>query len=467
MHKILLIFLVLIISVLGVTAEKSTINGFIPGAENHELRLLTYADLVTYSEIILDRTTIDSSSFFSFEIDISETTYCILDLDYYASGIFIEIDSDYKIIGDTIKEISPYKAFYEKSDLIYNIDSLKNSDLNYLISEFNLAFNEFILENFDAIYRRRDKTLIKNFKQKVDRNYNHSVNDYFHHYVDYKIASIELAAASFKKPYLFDSYIKNKQVQYYNIEYMQFFNQFFDQYLSSQSKSVTRNDLVSTINYQNNYAALLDTLGKDTLLKNEVIRELVLIKSLLELYNNPKFSKQNILSILNQLINTTAFEEHKEIARSVIKEISKLESGTLAPQFTLPDLNDSLISLSDFQGKPVYLSFLATWSYACLGEYKLLDSLNYKYGKGIKIISISLDKNPEILHQFVEDKGYDWLFLYNGTQYDLIKSYNVKTFPLFVLIDETGRILQYPAYKPSEIIEQSLKTLSEKTIIDQ
>lgn len=461
MHKLLLTFLVLIFSVYGISAEKSKITGYIPGAENNEIRLLTYSNLITYSEIVLDRTTIDSTGFFSFEVDIIETRYCVLDLDYYASGIFIEPGSDYNIIGDTIQEISPYKAFYEKSDLFYQLDSLGDSELNFVISGFNMAFNDFIMENFEAIYRRRNRTLIESFQQEIHQKYGHIDNNYFQDYIEYKIASVELAAAPVIKPQLFVKFLQNRLVQYYHVEYMHFFNQFFDQYLSSQSKSVTRNDLVSTINNQSNYNALLDTLGKDSLLKNEVIRELVLIKSLVELYDNPGFSKYNILSILNQLVSTTAFEEHKKIAKCIIKELGKFETSTLAPQITLADINDSLVSLSDFQGKPVYLSFLVTWSSSCLGEYELLDSLHYKYGKDIQFITVSLDKNPEILTQFVNEKRYDWVFLYNGSNYDMISSYNVKTFPLFVLIDETGKILQYPAYKPSEVIEEAFKKLIE------
>lgn len=466
MHKILLTYLVFLFFVLGAVAQKSTISGYIPGAENHEIRLVSYAELITYTENILDRTNIDSTGYFSFEIEIKGIHYCILDLDFYSSGIFIEPGNDYTIFGDTIQEISPYKAFYEKGDLSYQIDSLRNSDMNFLISEFNHAYNAFILENFDAIYRGRNKTPIKTFRQEVQQKYADIENNYFQDYIKYKIASIELVAASFKKPALFNEYFVDKPVQYFHVEYMQFFNQYFDQYLSSQSNSVTYNDLVSTINDQNSYGALLDSLGKDTLLINEVIREMVLMKSLVELYNNPKFLKQNMISILNQLATTTAFQEHKIIARSIINELSKLESGTLAPQFTLTSINDSLVSLSDFQGKPVYLSFLATWSSACLGEYKLLDSLYFKYGSDIEFITISLDKNKEIISQYIDDKGYEWLFLYNGTHYDIINSYNVKTFPLFVLISEDGRVLQYPAYKPSEVIEESLRRLSEKSTID-
>lgn len=461
MPKILLTILILSFSIFGALAEKSTIEGYILGAENHEIRLLTYAELITYTEVILTKTTIDSTGFFSLEVDIVETRYCKLDLDFYASGIFINPGSRYIIIGDSIQEISPFKAFYEKGDLMYKIDSLDNEDLNYLISEFNKSYNTFILENFHAIYRSRNKSAIDSFRKETYESYSHINNDYFQSYINYKIASIELVAVSFKKPFLFNKHIKDKPVQYAHVEYMQFFNQFFDQYISSQSKSVTRNDLVSTINYQNSYIALLDTLGKDSLLRNEVIRELVLIKSVVELYHNPYFSKNNILSILNQLVNTTVFEEHKKIARSIIQELSKLENASLAPEFTLPDLNDSLVSLSAFQGQVIYLSFLATWSSACLGEFKLLDSLHYKYGDSIKFITVSLDKNPEIINQFVTDKEYNWLFLYNGTQYDLIDLYNIKTFPLFVLISKEGKILQYPAYKPSEVIEETFKKLVE------
>ena len=244
---------------------------------------------------------------------------------------------------------------------------------------------------------------------------------------------------------------------------MEFFNQFFDQYLTAGNKFVSEKDMEKGINELINLPALMDSLGKDTLLLSESLRELVLIKTLQELYFSPFYYPQNILSILDQIISTSPFSLHRSIAMNVRNGLTKLQKGTIVPDFKLPDLTGIPVNLSDHKGKTVYLSFLTTWTFACLAEYKIMDSLYSVWGNEIDFITVSLDKNPEIVTRFKNEKKYNWTFLYNGTGYDLIQDYGIKTFPLFVLIDSEGKILQYPALKPSEGIEETFIYLKQKS----
>jgi len=195
------------------------------------------------------------------------------------------------------------------------------------------------------------------------------------------------------------------------------------------------------------------------LLRNEVIREMVMLKGLKELYYNKDYSGRNILEILEQIKTTSKFTEHRKIANNIIKSLTRLQKGTKAPDFKLPDIDTGFIELSQYKNKPVYLSFFTTWSYGCLAEMKLLDDLYEKYKGQIEFVSISLDKDINIVRNYVKDKGYEWTFLYNGNGYDLMKDYDIKTFPYFVLINGESEIFHYPAYKPSEIIESSFRAL--------
>jgi peroxiredoxin len=244
---------------------------------------------------------------------------------------------------------------------------------------------------------------------------------------------------------------------------MEFFNQFFNQYLIGGNKFVSEKDIEKGINDLVSLPALMDSLGKDTLLLSESLRELVLIKTLQELYYSPFYYPQNILSILGQIITTSPFLLNRSIALNVRNSLTKLQKGTIAPDFTLPDLAQNTVSLSDQKGKTVYLSFLTTWTFACLGEFKIMDSLYTVWRNEIDFITISLDKNPEVVTRFKKEKNYNWTFLYNGTGYDLIRDYGIKTFPLFVLIDSEGKILQYPALKPSEGIGETFTYLKQKS----
>jgi len=383
----------------------------------------------------------------------------MLELDYYSTTFYLQPGENYNLAFDSISLADQYRPFYEKEPLVFRIVDNEPNDLNNLIFEFNEIYNDFLAENFRGIYNRRNKSLIISLRSEMNQKYAGIENPYFKDYIDYKIASIEVSTSGTNKPELFRKYLQGKPILYFHSAYMEFFNQFFEQYLTAGNKFVSEKDLEKGINNLISLPALMDSLGKDTLLQSESLRELVLIKCLQELYHSPYYYPQNILSILDQIMATSSFPEHRSIAMNVRNGLTKLQKGTIAPEFKLDDLSENPVSLSDHKGTTVYLSFLNTWTYACLTEFKILDSLFGFWGNDIDFITISLDKSQEIVTQFKKEKNYNWTFLYNGNGYDLIQDYGIKTFPLFVLIGADGKILQYPANKPSEGIGDSFKQL--------
>lgn len=63
-----------------------------------------------------------------------------------------------------------------------------------------------------------------------------------------------------------------------------------------------------------------------------------------------------------------------------------------APEFSLTDLVGNEISLSDYEGKVIFLNFWATWCSPCRAEIPGFVELYEKYeNKGMQIIGISLD----------------------------------------------------------------------------
>lgn len=67
--------------------------------------------------------------------------------------------------------------------------------------------------------------------------------------------------------------------------------------------------------------------------------------------------------------------------------------GKIAPDFTLPDLNDKPHRLSDFRGKVVFLNFWATWCKPCREEMPSMEILNKNFEKdGLVILAVSIDR---------------------------------------------------------------------------
>lgn len=458
--KVILLSLILT-SILNIRAEITKISGRLPGAEGFEIRLIGYSDLITFTEVVIARNIVDPAGNFFLEADLNETSPASLDLDYYNAKLVLEPGKTYNLECDPVDMVSQFRPFYEKDDIIFSIVPEDKLELNFLISSFNISYNKFITDNFDNIYLRRKKSLVDTFRIETEQQYSTINNSYFIDYITYKIAQTELSAGSVNKPFLFKKYLDNEPVLYFNTEFMHFFNQFFNGYITGESKSITLAELENAINKQKNLSALSSIISNDTLLKGERIRELVMLKTLYELYYNPDFFSENILVFLNEISQKSEFAEHQLIATNIAKTVTNLQKGTKAPDFTLPDLSGSIFTLSDFYGKPVYLSFLTTWTNACLAEFDLMEKLYMDYGSKINFVTISLDKDITTIRRYAVEKKFEWTFLFNGTGYDLIHAYGIKTFPLFVLIDYEGRIFQYPAYKPSEIIEESFKNVLE------
>jgi cytochrome c biogenesis protein CcmG, thiol:disulfide interchange protein DsbE len=70
-----------------------------------------------------------------------------------------------------------------------------------------------------------------------------------------------------------------------------------------------------------------------------------------------------------------------------------LTVGKVAPDFTLPDLTEKEMRLSDFRGKVVFLNFWATWCKPCREEMPSMEILYKNFEKdGLVILAISIDR---------------------------------------------------------------------------
>ena len=141
-------------------------------------------------------------------------------------------------------------------------------------------------------------------------------------------------------------------------------------------------------------------------------------------------------------------EENKSALAEKLIEWAPLTPGNMAPAFTLPDINGEEVSLSDFEGKYVYIDFWATWCGPCKVEIPVLAELAKEYrDKNIVIMSISVDRDKQAWIDMVTEEKPAWLQLHDGIMMN--DNYLVKYIPTFVLIDREGKILNARAPRPS------------------
>ena len=114
--------------------------------------------------------------------------------------------------------------------------------------------------------------------------------------------------------------------------------------------------------------------------------------------------------------------------------------GELAPDFTLVDLDDNQISLSDFRGETVFVNFWATWCPPCRAEMPEMESLYQENkDKGVVMIGVDIQEAKEEVLQYVYENGYSWTFVLD-TSGEVSASYKVAAIPTSFFIDREGII---------------------------
>jgi peroxiredoxin len=117
------------------------------------------------------------------------------------------------------------------------------------------------------------------------------------------------------------------------------------------------------------------------------------------------------------------------------------QEGFLAPSFSLPRLNGSVVNLIDYKGRVVLVNFWATWCGPCKMEIPSLIRLYQKRkSTDFEIVAISLDRTPASkVADFVKAKQMDFPILLNP-EGEVSEKYLVRGIPASFLIDKKGMI---------------------------
>lgn len=120
--------------------------------------------------------------------------------------------------------------------------------------------------------------------------------------------------------------------------------------------------------------------------------------------------------------------------------------GAQYTDFSMPDPNGKVISISDFVSKNKYtlVDFWASWCGPCRAEMpNVVKTYDMYHAKGFEVVGVSLDNNKEAWVKAIGQLKMPWPQMSDikGWGCEGAALYNVKGIPANVLIDQQGKIV--------------------------
>jgi thiol-disulfide isomerase/thioredoxin len=130
--------------------------------------------------------------------------------------------------------------------------------------------------------------------------------------------------------------------------------------------------------------------------------------------------------------------------------------------YTLKNVDDQDVKLSDYAGKVVLLDFWATWCGPCKVEIPGFIELQDKYGKaGFQVLGVSVDDKPEQLRPYVAEMKMNYPVLQGLGHDDMMDAFGpILGIPTTVIISRDGKICgTHAGLTSKETFESQIKAL--------
>ena len=443
----ILLTLCLLTALAGSAQTPVTITGTANFAAGEEIRLLVFHDLLNGIADVAATDIIDKHGRFALKYNTNDIELAQLAIRTSKAEFFIVPSNSYTFtitVDSTLyQRINP-----EKYGGFLQIENAKSDtgDLNYKINRFTQYFNRVAdAYSYPMIYGSEDN-VFDTVRNIIAEHYDFQYNpeNFYQSYGFYTLGSLDLLHYRKKPVYLYQKYVDNDNILYNNPAYMSLFNQFYEGYLY-YSPYVSKELLDRTINETPDYLTLFNEVGRDPKLANARLRELVIIKNLIEFLDNKEFDQGNILKLLQYIRQTSSFDKHIKLIDSKLKQIEMSEKIT--EEVTFRDEKGHKVQLKQYEGTPVYLHVFQTDCINCIREMMIIKDLQSKYDGRVLFVSLCIDPEKETYQAFVKQYGkmFEWPLLYFDAQYDWLLQQGIETLPEHLFFNADGTlIMRFP-----------------------
>ncbi len=447
-------------SLMNVNAQNITIKGKAHVSHiGKEITVNDFSDYVTYTRVKEATDTIDKDGYFEFKIQSDVTKPVLISINNLVGKIYVQPNFVYGIYFPE-KDSTANNQEGTESTVDITVYGKDSTELNALIIDFNTQYNNLFLNNKDVyLSPHKINVLLDTFASTTKKRYQNIKNPYFKHYIEYSFANF-FSNTSRSKTILYKQFIENRPILYNNYDYMEFFNAHFKGYLKAYASTKNGGNIYNSINAFADYRDLLNNFRADKAITDDKLRELLVLKGLIDFYYSPDFEQKQVQSVIEQVYRETTVPEHKKIALNMLQRIYKLQAGSPAPDFVANDKNGMKVNLSYYKGKYIYLNFFSTQSDNSLKEMQKIVDLKKKFSDKVTFVSVCLDDSVKTYKAYLKaNPKQDWVILHQAQNSTARRAYNIISFSGFYLINNLMQLAQSPAMMPSEGLEYKFNGL--------
>lgn len=151
----------------------------------------------------------------------------------------------------------------------------------------------------------------------------------------------------------------------------------------------------------------------------------------------------------------------------MIKNYNQVATNINPYEIALPDLNDQLQSLAQWQGKTLVLNFWATWCPPCLAEIPAFITLQDQLkSQGVQFVGIAIDE-PNAVKNYLQTLSINYPILLaekEGLHLSLKLGNVLGAVPYTIIFNATGQVIHR---QMGELSAEKLKEILQSVQVSQ
>lgn len=429
--------ILLVFFCLSANAQKSEISGTATEWAGKEIRLLIENDPITKTYREIDATSIAEDGSFKLTVDTNETLLLWISVKRFKSPIWVSPAQDYSISVIPNPE-NVLVDTWQNGSFQYAFLSLDSTDVNNVVADFDTQYYNFYLDNAQFIGTSQLRRNVHRFTEEFKLDSSIAL---IYNYQRYTLAEMKLSSGV-KKSDLYNEYLNAQPLLLNNSAWYYFFNLFYADYFQAYDLKFGGATIANRLKMGLPADSIDVLFAKDDFMKYEPIRQLVILKSVSEVYSNAAYPIEKLREIVRLIAQNPSTPILGEVAGRLY---AKMENTLIGSELTAISSNWEPEYISESDTLPTIL-MVSSEAIASEKEALVLKSLHEKYSDFVHFAELRISdvKNPV---------NRPWTVYHPKDKIQFLDFFNIYGFPHFIWVDGNGIIRENGIEKPSDGLE--------------